>query len=185
MSSRIKLCSVAASCLLTTAVLSCVSGAVAENSKSETVGACAARGLRMSVGHTYAEGGAAGGVITFTNVAHAPCSLKGWPQVLAIAPGGRVARAATTQARQVIGRSYPATRRVLAEGASAGVAFVGQDGTGSGRECGEAFRQFAVVPPDQTVGMVVRVSIKGYPQGISGCAHIRTTPVLSIREVIR
>jgi hypothetical protein len=145
MSSQSRLWLVAALCLSAGAVLSCVSSAGAAKSTSAAARACTADGLRMSVAHTYAEGGAAGGVITFTNVAHAPCTLKGWPQVVAIASSGRVVRAAAVQARQVVGRSYPVTRHVLNDGASAGVAFAGEDGTGKGGQCRGAFRQFAVV----------------------------------------
>lgn len=119
------------------------------------------------------------GVIGFTNHGNAPCTLKGWPSLVAITAAGKTAAAAHAPGTYFWGTPGITTpRRVTIQpGARAEAEFKGSDLPVDSR-CPPSYHRLRITPPGGTRASVISAWLPGLGGYLPACSPIQVSPVV-------
>lgn len=135
--------------------------------------ACAASRLAITLTHTGALGGQAGGYLAFTNKGAGSCQITGWPSVTGVTKSG--ASGAFAHARSTMFGAWryssPAPVITLAPGASAYAVVAADDNpAGSAPNCPAPYAELRVSAPGSTETTTLSAWLPGADTYLPTCA---------------
>ncbi len=167
-----------------------VVGAIVQSARSANLSAfsghsvrtCATSALKTRLVNTGGAGGTAGGYIGFTNQAHVPCRLTGWPTLVAVSATGASTTAVRTRSTMFGPRpnmkGVPVVTFRHGERADA-VFAVG--GNGIGNTCPPPYRHLRVTPPGNSRSVLLSAWLPGLDAFLPACTQIEVTMIVRRR----
>jgi hypothetical protein len=140
---------------------------------------CQGRQLKIKMIYGGPAAGTVGGVIGFTNESSTPCSMAGWPALVAIGPAGRGAarRTLAVFAGPMLARPPVVT---ISPGARAVAVLAGPDGPGPGAtQCPPAYRRLRVTPPASPSATVISAWIPHSGAYLPACGPVEVSPLIA------
>src|SRR5205085_4003105 len=142
--------------------------------------------LRIRLIHSGAEGGTAGGYISFSNRTSATCYLTGWPTLVAVTAHGKtttaVHRRSTTFGPRPTIRGVPVV--TLEHGQRADVAFTVGDNPGPGRTaCPPPYHRLRVSPPGNSRSVLLSAWLSTYAHFLPSCTDIEVSYVVAAADL--
>lgn len=154
--------------------------------------ACSGSQLAITLTHTGALGGQAGGYLTFTNKSTSPCQISGWPGVTGVSKTGTSAALAHAQSTMYGAWQYsaPVPLVYLAPGDSAYAVVAADDNpAGSASSCPSPYAQLRVTVPGSTTAATVSAYLPGADTylptfaSISGKATDETSDIVPLSKL--
>lgn len=143
------------------------------------VAVCAASQLGISLVDSGVATGHVGGVIGFINQGKAPCTLTGWPSLIAVTASGRTAVASHVLQTFFGPPSIPAPPVVtLRPGHRAEAALEGIDLPLQSKRCPPSYHSLRVTPPGGAHASVISAWLPGYGRYLPACATLSVSPVV-------
>jgi hypothetical protein len=142
-------------------------------------GECAASQLKISLTHTGAVAGQAGGYLKFSNDSRTPCRITGWPAVTGLTAAGR-----PTPLRHAQSTMFGAWQRVrplpvlTLHPGEAAYAVVAAADTPAGRNstCPPPYVHLRVTPPASSGSVVMSAWLPGAGSYLPGCTMVSGSP---------
>jgi len=155
------------------------SSAPSSTSGSVTAAACTSAQLKITLTHTGALAGQAGGYLSFTNDGRVTCQMTGWPTVVAQTAAG----SATTLGRAhstMFGawqEAKPLPVVTLQPGGSADAVVVSDDEpAGTSTNCPAPYVRLRVSPPGSSASQVVSAYLPGAKTYLPSCVAASGSP---------
>ena len=159
----------------------CLTSAPCGNADARrVVAACTTSQLAIHPFHLGAALGTVGGYIGFRNTSWAPCSLTGWPTLVAIAPNGQTAKVLHSWST-MFGPNLRVKRAptvILHHGERADAVFTAGDVPGPSGSCPSPYRVLRVTPPNTTRSVQVSAWITGLDAYLPRCTGIYLSMVV-------
>ncbi len=154
---------------------------------SAPAAACAGSRLSITLTHTGALGGQAGGYLEFTNRGTADCELSGWPAVTGVTRSGAAAALARAHSTMFGAWRYssPPPVLTLAPGAS-GYAVVAADDNpaGSAASCPAPYTELRVAPPGSGPVTTVSAWLPGADSYLPTCPSAAGRPTDEVSDIV-
>ena len=157
-----------------------ITGTPGASSRASSTPACQGRQLKIRMIYGGPAAGVVGGVIGFTNEGSTPCSMAGWPALMAIGPAGRA-----TAGRTLAVFAGPTLARppvvTISPGAQAAAVLSGPDAPGPGvTKCPPAYRRLRVTPPGSGRAAVISAWIPYSDAYLPACGPIEISPLIAV-----
>jgi hypothetical protein len=139
---------------------------------------CQSAQLKITMIRGGVAAGNVSGRIGFTNQGTSPCTLTGWPTLVAVGAAGTTttaARTLTTTFGPYI--TVPPVVTVL-PGARAEAVFAGSDIPATGSTCPPSYQRLRVKPPGGTHTTVIPAWLPDLDAYLPACSMIRVSPVV-------
>ena len=156
------------------------------DSSTAGLAACATAQIRVSITHTGALGGQAGGYLRFTNDGTTACRMDGWPKVVAVTAAGK----ATTlrHARSTMYGAWQAPTPLpvvmLKPGGSAYAVVASADHPAGGAStCPAPYVRLRVSPPGGSGRVVVSAWLPGARAYLPSCRSIDGSPTGEVSAI--
>jgi len=169
------------------------SGAVAPASSaasttaSPSSRACAASELAVTLTHTGAVGGQAGGYLTFTNKGGGSCRLTGWPAVTGVSKAGTGGALARAQSTMFGAWQFTSPMPVidLAPGQSAYAVVAADDNpVGKAASCPAPYVELRVAVPGSSAGATVSAWLPGADSYLPTCESVSGKPTDETSDIV-
>jgi|SRR5271166_350252 len=144
-----------------------------------SIGPCAASQLNVSVTHSGALAGQAGGYLRFTNDSQTPCRMTGWPVVTGLTAAGTATPLRHAQSTMFGAWHYVAPPPVvtLQPGDSAYAVVVADDQPAGGQaRCPAPYVRLRISPPDGSGSVVVSAWLPGAGSYLPSCPSANGSP---------
>jgi hypothetical protein len=146
--------------------------AVSAAGSASAGGACGTAQLKISLTHTGALAGQAGGYLTFTNDSSTSCTMSGWPAVTALTAAGRAVSLRHLRSSMFGAWQYssPPPAVTLRPGDS-GYAIVAADDkpAGSSTSCPAPYVRLRVSPPGGSGSATISAYLPGATSYLPSC----------------
>jgi hypothetical protein len=152
---------------------------VSPSSASAADGACVTSQLKISLTHTGALAGQAGGYLKFTNDSDTPCRMSGWPGVTGLTATGQATRLRHLQLSMFGAWHYSAPPPVVAlQPGDSAYAIVAADDkpAGSSTHCPASYRRLRVSPPGDSENVTISAWLPGAGSYLPSCASASGSP---------
>jgi Protein of unknown function (DUF4232) len=147
---------------------------------------CAESQLKVSLTHTGAVAGQAGGYLVFSNDGGASCRMTGWPAVTALTAAGKATplRHAESTMFGAWHRVSPSPVLTLRPGGAA-YAVVASDETpaGSNPRCPSPYVRLRVSPPGSTASVVISAWLPGARTYLPACPSVTGSPTAELSTI--
>jgi hypothetical protein len=153
--------------------------ATATPSAPATGAACTTAQLKITLTHTGALGGQAGGYLRFTNDGTATCQMTGWPTVVAQTAAGSATTLKHAQSTMYGAWQAPNPLPVvkLQPGGSADAVVAADDQpAGTSTNCPAPFVRLRVSPPGSSASQVVSAYLPGAKTYLPSCMAASGSP---------
>ncbi len=143
------------------------------------VGACVTSELEISLTHTTALAGQAGGYLKFTNHSGTPCSMSGWPAVIGLTAAGHATRLRHMQSSMFGAWQYtsPPPAVTLQPGDSAYAIVAADDKPAGGNtRCPAPYVRLRVSPPGDSGSVTISAWLPGAVSYLPACASADGAP---------
>jgi len=172
-----------AACALVTAACGVTSSDPAP--ARSTSSSCATSQLRISLTHTGALGGQAGGYLRFTNDSTTACQIEGWPAVVALTASGQATTLKHAQSTMYGAWHVPASLPVvkLQPGDSAYAVVAADDQPAGAASCPAPYVRLRVSPPGSSSSVVISAWLPGAGTDLPACAAASGSPTGEISAV--
>jgi hypothetical protein len=139
---------------------------------------CRGSQLTVAITRSGAAAGHVGATISFTSHATAPCTLRGWPRLVAITAAGH-AVAASPVLQTFFGppRLASAPAVTIPPGGRASAVLEGGDLPLHGTACPPSYHRLRVTPPGGTRASTIRAWLPGFGHYLPACAPLHISPV--------
>jgi hypothetical protein len=150
-----------------------------------TSSSCATTQLRVSLTHTGALGGQAGGYLRFTNDSTATCQIEGWPAVVALTASGQAATLKHAQSTMYGAWRVPAPLPVikLQPGDSAYAVVAADDQPAGAASCPAPYVRLRISPPGGSGSVVISAWLPGAGTDLPACAAVNGSPTGEISAI--
>jgi hypothetical protein len=141
--------------------------------------ACVTAQLKISLTHTGALAGQAGGYLKFTNTSDTPCRMSGWPAVTGLTPTGQATRLRHMQSSMFGAWHYSAPPPVvtLRPGDSAyAIVAAGNKPAGASTRCPAPYARLRVSPPGDSRNVTISAWLPGAVSYLPSCKSADGTP---------
>jgi hypothetical protein len=149
-------------------------------------GACGTAQLKISLTHTGALAGQAGGYLSFTNSGSSPCRMSGWPAVTGVTAGGRATPLRHLRSSMYGAWTYssPPPTVELKPGDSAYAIVAADDKpAGSSTSCPAPYTQLRVTPPGGSGSVTISARLPGANSYLPGCTAADGSPTAGTSTV--
>jgi hypothetical protein len=148
-------------------------------------GACTTAQLQVSLTHTGALGGQAGGYLRFTNDSATTCQIQGWPAVVALTASGKATTLKHAQSTMYGAWRVPAPLPVLKlQPGDAAYAVVAADDQPAGASsCPAPYVRLRVSPPGSSGSVVISAWLPGAGTDLPACAAVNGSPTVEISAI--
>ena len=149
-------------------------------------GSCGASQLKISLTHTGALAGQAGGYLEFTNDGSTPCRMSGWPAVTGLTAAGQATTLRHMQASMFGAWRYssPAPTVNLQPGESAYAIVAADDKpAGSSTSCPAPYTRLRVSPPGGSGSVTISARLPGANSYLPACAAADGSPTAGTSTV--
>jgi hypothetical protein len=140
--------------------------------------------LTVAITNSGAATGHVGATISFTSHATAPCTLRGWPHLVAVTAAGHTVTVSPVL-QTFFGpphlTSPPAV--TIPPGGQASAVLEGGDLPLHGTACPPSYRRLRVTPPGGTRASGIRAWLPGFGHYLPACAPLRVSPVVRPSEL--
>jgi len=146
---------------------------------ADGVSACVTSQLKISLTHTGALAGQAGGYLKFTNDSRTPCRMSGWPAVTGLTATGRATRLRHLQSSMFGAWQYTAPSPVvtLRPGDSAYAIVAADDKpAGSSTRCPAPYVRLRVSPPGDSGTVTISAWLPGAVSYLPACTSADGSP---------
>ena len=153
---------------------------------SAASGSCGATQLKISLTHTGALAGQAGGYLEFTNDGSTPCRLSGWPAVTGLTAAGQATTLRHMQSSMFGAWHYssPAPTVNLQPGDSAYAIVAADDKpAGSSTSCPAPYTHLRVSPPGGSGSVTISARLPGANSYLPACAAADGSPTAGTSTV--
>jgi len=143
------------------------------------VDACVTSQLKISLTHTGALAGQAGGYLKFTNDSGTPCRMSGWPTVFGLTTAGHITRLRHMQLSMFGAWHYTAPPPVvtLQPGDSAyAIVAAANKPAGDSTRCPAPYVRLRVSPPGDSGHVIVSAWLPGAVSYLPACASAVGSP---------
>jgi|SRR5579875_1702473 len=149
-------------------------------------GECTASQLKVSLVHTGAAAGQAGGYLEFSNDSSTSCQMTGWPSVTGLTAAGKA-----TPMRHAQSTMYGAWQRVspapvltLGPGDAAYAVVVSDDlPANNAPSCPDPYTHLRVSPPASSAGVVISAWLPGARTYLPSCTSATGSPTAQISTI--
>ena len=141
--------------------------------------ACVTSQLKISLTHTGALAGQAGGYLKFTNDSGTPCRMSGWPAVIGLTAAGQATRLRRLQSSMFGAWHHTAPSPVitLQPGDSAYAIMAADDKpAGSSTRCPAPYVRLRVSPPGDPGHVTISAWLPGAVSYLPACASADGSP---------
>lgn len=148
---------------------------------------CAGSQIAITLTHTGALGGQAGGYLTFTNKGTSACQIAGWPSVTGVAKSGASATLGHAQSTMFGAWQYSSPEPVvnLAPGESAYAVVAADDNpAGSASSCPAPYAELRVAAPGSSAATTVSAWLPGANSYLPTCASVAGKPTDEISDIV-
>lgn len=148
---------------------------------------CARSQIAVTLTHTGAVGGQAGGYLTFTNRGASACQISGWPGVTGVTATGASAVLAHARSTMFGAWQYSAPPPVvdLAPGASAYAVVAADDHpAGNTASCPAPYARLRVTVPGSPVVTTVSAWLPGANSYLPTCASVSGAPTDEVSDIV-
>jgi hypothetical protein len=147
--------------------------------------ACTTSQLQVSLTHTGALGGQAGGYLRFTNNSTTTCQIEGWPAVVALTASGQAATLKHAQSTMYGAWRVPAPLPVikLQPGDSAYAVVAADDQPAGAASCPAPYVRLRISPPGGSSSVVISAWLPGAGTDLPACAAVNGSPTGEISAV--
>jgi hypothetical protein len=147
--------------------------------------ACTTTQLRVSLTHTGALGGQAGGYLRFTNDSTTTCQMEGWPAVIALTAAGKATTLKHAQSTMYGAWHVPAPLPVmkLQPGDSAYAVVAADDQPVNAAGCPAPYVRLRISPPSGSASVVISAWLPGAGTDLPACAAVNGSPTGEISAV--
>jgi hypothetical protein len=162
------------------------SSAASGSSSPVVVTACPASQLSVTLAHTGAVGGQAGGYLKFTDEGRTSCRMTGWPAVVALTAAGRATSAQHAKSTMFGAWRYaaPLPVVVLRPGDSAyAVVAASDEPAGRSTHCPEPYVRLRVGPPGRPGRATISAWLPGARSYLPSCPAIDGSPTAVVSAV--
>jgi uncharacterized protein DUF4232 len=143
------------------------------------VGACVTSELEISLTHTTALAGQAGGYLRFTNDGGTPCRMNGWPEVTGLSATGLATRLRHMQS-SMFGAwhySFPPPAVTLQPGNSAyAIVAADDEPAGGDTRCPAPYVRLRVSPPGDSGSVTISAWLPGAVSYLPACTSADGAP---------
>jgi Protein of unknown function (DUF4232) len=149
-------------------------------------GTCAAGQLKVSLTHTTAQAGQAGGYLAFTNNGSTTCHLSGWPAVTGLTAAGKATTLRHLQSSMFGAWTYsdPPPTVTLKPGDSAYAIIAADDKpAGNSTSCPAPYTQLRVSPPGDSDSVTISARLPGANSYLPACAAADGSPTAGTSTV--
>jgi hypothetical protein len=150
-----------------------------------TSSSCTTTQLQVSLTHTGALGGQAGGYLRFTNASTTTCQIEGWPAVVALTASGKAATLKHAQSTMYGAWRVPAPLPVvkLQPGDSAYAVVAADDQPAGAAACPAPYVRLRVSPPGSSSSVVISAWLPGAGTDLPACAAVNGSPTGEISAI--
>jgi len=150
-----------------------------------TSSSCTMTQLRVSLTHTGALGGQAGGYLRFTNDGTTTCQIEGWPAVVALTASGQAATLKHAQSTMYGAWRVPAPLPVvrLQPGDSAYAVVAADDQPAGAAACSAPYVRLRISPPGGSSSVVISAWLPGAGTDLPACAAVNGSPTGEISAI--
>jgi len=144
-----------------------------------SIDACVATQLKVSISHSGALAGQAGGYLRFTNNSRTPCRMNGWPVVTGLTAAGTVMLLRHAQSTMFGAWHYAAPSPVvtLHSGDSAYAVVEADDQpAGDSARCPAPYVRLRVSPPGGSGSVVISAWLPGAGSYLPACTSVNGSP---------
>ena len=144
-----------------------------------SIEACVTSQLKVSLSHTGALAGQAGGYLEFTNDSRTPCRMTGWPFVIALTAAGTATHLRHAQSTMFGAWHYTAPPPVvtLKPGDSAYAVVEADDQpAGNNARCPAPYVRLRVSPPGDSGSVTVSAWLPGADSYLPACTSVNGSP---------
>jgi len=155
-------------------------------SAGAAAGACGTSQLKISLTHTGALAGQAGGYLTFTNDGGSSCRMSGWPDVTGLTAAGRATalRHMRTSMYGAWQYSSPAPAVNLKPGEAAYAIVAADDKpAGSSTSCPAPYTRLRVTPPGGSGSVTISARLPGANSYLPACLAADGSPTAGTSTV--
>lgn len=148
---------------------------------------CAGSQIAITLTHTGALGGQAGGYLTFTNKGTSACQIAGWPSVTGVAKSGASATLEHAQSTMFGAWQYSSPEPVvnLAPGESAYAVVAADDNpAGSASSCPAPYAELRVAAPGSSAATTVSAWLPGANSYLPTCTSVAGKPTDEISDIV-
>jgi hypothetical protein len=141
--------------------------------------ACVTAQLKISLTHTGALAGQAGGYLKFTNTSGTPCRMSGWPAVIGLTATGQATRLRRMQSTMFGAWHYSAPLPVVAlrPGDSAYAIVAADDKpAGTSTRCPAPYARLRVSPPGDSRNVTISAWLPGAVSYLPSCKSANGSP---------
>jgi hypothetical protein len=149
-------------------------------------GACAAGQLKVSLTHTTAQAGQAGGYLAFTNDGSTTCHLSGWPTVTGLTAAGKATTLRHLQSSMFGAWTYsdPPPTVTLKPGDAAYAIIAADDKpAGNSTSCPAPYTSLRVSPPGGSDSVTISARLPGANSYLPACAAADGSPTAGTSTV--
>jgi hypothetical protein len=147
--------------------------------------ACTSAQLQVSLTHTGALGGQAGGYLRFTNDSSTTCQIEGWPAVIALTAAGKATTLKHAQSTMYGAWHVPAPLPVmtLQPGDSAYAVVAADDQPVDAASCPAPYVRLRISPPGGSGSVVISAWLSGAGTDLPACAAVNGSPTGEISAI--
>jgi hypothetical protein len=149
--------------------------------------ACAGSQIAVTLTHTGALGGQAGGYLTFTNKGTGTCRMTGWPSVTGVSKSGASAALAHAQSTMYGAWQYSSPQPVvtLTPGSSAYAVVAADDNpAGTASSCPGPYTDLRVTVPGSSAATTLSAYLPGAGSYLPTCASIKGKPTDETSDIV-
>jgi hypothetical protein len=133
---------------------------------------CAAGQLKISLTHTGALAGQAGGYLEFTNAGSTPCRMSGWPAVTGLTAAGQATSLRHMQSSMFGAWHYsspPPTVNLRPGGSAYAIVAADDKPAGSSTSCPAPYTRLRVSPPGSSGSVTISARLPGANSYLPAC----------------
>jgi hypothetical protein len=177
-------CATIALAIVAATITASAHSSTSSGAQNARVRSCTTAQLKIRLVRSFAAASNVGGYIGFVNRASAPCSLTGWPTLVALTRLGRSTTA--LHVRSTMFGPYIAGIPVVAlrPGKMAEVAFAAGDNPGPGKTtCPPPYRHLRITPPGNSHSALLSAWLPYLDAYLPACTGITVTMVVPASDL--
>jgi len=163
---------VIAGCASTDATSAASAAGSASAGSASAGGACGTAQLKISLTHTGALAGQAGGYLTFTNDSSTSCTMSGWPAVTALTAAGRAVSLRHLRSSMFGAWQYsspPPTTTLRPGDSGYAIVAAADKPAGSSTSCPAPYVRLRVSPPGGSGSVTISAYLPGATSYLPSC----------------
>lgn len=176
-----------AACAKTATSTGAAAASSAPSTRPASTQECAGSQIAITLTHTGALGGQAGGYLTFTNKGTSDCQIAGWPSVTGVTKSGASATLEHARSTMFGAWQYSSPEPVvnLAPGESAYAVVAADDNpAGSASSCPAPYAELRVAAPGSPAATTMSAWLPGANSYLPTCASVAGKPTDEISDVV-